>query len=384
MLVQPQHANWPPDCKAGCMLAGQWQNFKVQSVSPREAQTLAVDWKILSDNALQPAGYNAPELILPLLTNLGSVKLITVRQGPDLLLAFPATNERLLTRTWDTPLTASGLPHVSEGLAESAIQALINAQNKPLLLKAIPTEGKFFDILKRHSAHFEIIEKWQRAALRPSGTYEDWLQNNFDQKRRKEFKRQRSRLSEQGALVLEKLKPNDDPKSYFEDLLALESAGWKGKKGTAIVSKTKHVNALHQAVNALNSSGKLRFWVLKFNGKAIASLYAIVEGDQAWLGKIAYDESFAKYSPGVQLILHCTESFFSEPHIKLVDSSAIPDHPMIDRIWRDRIEMTTIVIGPASINKTIFLRIVKLERQWLYWRSLARDFYYKLRGVKRS
>ena len=366
------------------MLAGQWQNFRVQSVSPSEAQTLAVDWKILSDNALQPAGYNAPELILPLLTNLGSVKLITVRQGPDLLLAFPATNERLLTRTWDTPLTASGLPHVSEGLAESAIQTLINAQNKPLLLKAIPTDGKFFDILKRHSAHFEIIEKWQRAALRPSGTYEDWLQNNFDQKRRKEFKRQRSRLSEQGVMTTDTLQQGQDLKPFVDELLLLEAKGWKGAKGTAISANPKLKAALEKACANLHNSKKLRFWSLKLNGKSIASLYAIVEGDQAWLGKIAYDEDFAKYSPGVQIILHCTENFFSEPHIKLVDSSAIPDHPMIDRIWRDRIEMATVVIGSASINKAIFLRIVKLERQWLYWRSLARDFYYKLRGVKRS
>lgn len=366
------------------MLAGQWQNFRVQSVGPSEAQTLAVDWKILSDNALQPAGYNAPELILPLLANLGRVKLITVRHGPDLLLAFPATNERLLTRTWDTHLTASGLPHVSGELAESAIQALVNAQNKPLLLKAIPTEGKFFDILKRQSAHFEIIDKWQRAALRPSGIFGDWFHGNFDPKRRKELKRLRNRLSEQGTLTLETLKTGVDVKPFLEDLLALESAGWKGKKGTAIASKTNRAQAMHQAINALHKSGKLRFWSLKFNARAIASLYAIVEGDQAWLGKIAYDESFAKYSPGVQIILHCTESFFSEPHIKLVDSSAIPRHPMIDRIWRDRIEMASVIIGPASINKIIFLRIVKLEQNWLYWRSLAREFYYKLRGVKRS
>ena len=365
-------------------MAGEWRNFKVQSVGPSEAQTFAMEWQALSNNALEPAGYNAPELILPLIANLGGVKLVTVRHGQDLLLVFPARTKRLVTRTWDTPLTASGLPHVSEGLSESAIQALVNAQNKPLLLKAIPTEGNFFDILKRHSAHFEIMDKWQRAALRPSGIFEDWFRNNFDQKRRKELTRLRNRLSEQGSLTLEMLKAGADANPFIEDLLVLESAGWKGKKGTAIAFKAQHVRALHQAINALHKSGKLRFWSLKLNGKAIASLYAIVEGGQAWLGKIAYDESFAKYSPGVQIILHCTESFFSESQIKLVDSSAIPGHPMIERIWRERIELATVCIGPASINKIIFQRIVRLEQQWLYWRSLARDFYYKLRGEKRS
>ena len=366
------------------MLAGQWQDYKIFERSAGDAQALSAELSALSQNAQQPAGYNSPELILPLLKNLGDAKLMTVQHGPDLLLAFPVLSKRLFSKTWETPLTASGLPHLNAELGASALLSLINAQTKPVLFSAIPAQGPFIETLKKQSAHFKIIETWQRAALKPVGKFEDWLQTNFDQKRRKEFKRLRNRLSEQGGMDTEILQHGQDAKPFVEELLMLEAKGWKGSKGTAIAANPKLKAALEEACVNLHQSNKLRFWSLKLNGKAIASLFAIVEGDQAWLGKIAYDEDFAKYSPGVQIILDCTESLFAEPSIKLIDSSAIPNHPMIDRIWRDRLEMVDVFVAPATISKLRFNTIVKLEQQRTLWRGRARDLFYKLKGQHRS
>lgn len=366
------------------MLAGRWQDFKVSGVSVDAAQSLAADWKHLSSNAIQPAGFNAPELILPLLKNVGGAILQTVSHGPDLLMAFPVSSKLLFLKTWDTPLTTTGLPHVNSELSASVLLAYINAQTKPILFNAIPAQGPFIESLKKQSANFEIIETWQRAALKPIGSFDNWLQTNFDQKRRKEFKRLRNRLSEQGDMTTDILQQGQDVKPFVDDLLSLEAKGWKGGRGTAIAANPKLKLALEEACGNLHRANKLRFWSLNLNGKAIASLFAIVEGDQAWLGKIAYDEAFAKYSPGVQIIIDCTESFFAEPHVKQIDSGAIPNHPMIDRIWRDRIEMVNVFVAPSSISKLRFNTIVKLEQQRIHWRGIARDIYYKIKGQHRS
>jgi hypothetical protein len=366
------------------MLAGRWQDFKVSSESADVAQSLAADWNDLSANAIQPAGFNAPELILPLLKHVGGANLQTVTHGPDLLLAFPVVSKRLFLKTWETTLTSTGLPHLNAELSASVLLAFLNAQAKPILFNAIPSQGALIATLKKQSANFQIVQTWQRAALKPTGSFENWLQTNFDQKRRKEFKRLRNRLSEQGEMVTDILQQSQDPKPFIDDLLSLEAKGWKGGRGTAIAANPKLKLAFEEACANLHRANKLRFWSLKLNGKAIASLYAIVEGDQAWLGKIAYDEAFAKYSPGVQIIIDCTESFFAEPQIKLIDSTAIPNHPMIDRIWRDRIEMVNGFVAPSSISKLKFNTIVKLEQQRVYWRGLARDIYYKLKGQHRS
>ncbi len=366
------------------MLAGRWQDYKVSSVSADAAQPLWADWKHLSTNAVENCGFNAPELILPLLKHVGGACLQTVSHGPDLLLAFPMSENALFIKTLQSPLIASGLPHLSSDLSASVLLAFINAQTKLVQFNEIPAQGPFVKILNKQSANFRVIEKWQRAALKPIGSFDDWLQTNFDQKRRKEYKRLRNRLSEQGDMVTDILQQGQNVKPFIDDFLALEARGWKGGKGTAIAKNSKLKLALEEACTNLHHLNKLRFWSLKLDGKSIASLYAIVEGDQAWLGKIAYDEDFAKYSPGVQIIIDCTQSFFAEPHIKQIDSCAIPNHPMIDRIWRDRIEIENVFVAPSTISKLKFETIVKVEKQRRYWRGQIRDLYYRLKGQHRS
>ena len=366
------------------MLAGHWQNLKVVKVNASETSELAEAWANLADSSVEPAGFNAPQWLIPIIQPDANASVFTVSDGPDLVMTLPLVENQSHLASFSSPLLASGLPHVFKASVQSAILAFINAQRKPVMLRAITADGPFIDNLKRNAAHYSVIETWQRAALKPKGTFEEWLATNFDQKRRKEFKRLRNRLAEQGALTTETLEVGADTKPFVDDFLRLEAAGWKGKKGTAINALLQLSESFYEAVSNLHKVGNLRFWSLKLDGKSIASLYAIVEGPHAWLGKIAYDENFAKFSPGVMIIFDCTESFFAEPDITQIDSCAIPNHPMIDRIWRDRLSMASVFAAPATISTMQFNLTVRLEKLRLHSRSLLRDIYYKLRGAKRS
>ncbi len=366
------------------MLAGHWQNLKVARIHADKTQDIAESWARLAASALEPAGFNCPQWISAVGPTIFRVKVTTVSDGPDLVMALPLVEKGTHFSSASSPLLASGLPHVLKTSAQSAIMAFINAHAKPILLRGIPANGAFADTLKRNAAHFATLEQWQRAALKPSGSFDEWLATNFDQKRRKEFKRLRNRLGEQGVLTTEILKSGADSKPFADDFLRLEAAGWKGKKGTAINAMPELAESFYEATANLHRVGKLRFWSLKLDGKSIASLYAIVEGPHAWLGKIAYDESYAKFSPGVMIIFDCTESFFAEPKITQIDSCAIPNHPMIDRIWRDRLSMVSVFAAPATISAARFKLVVGLEKLRLHSRSKLRDIYYKMRGAKRS
>jgi CelD/BcsL family acetyltransferase involved in cellulose biosynthesis len=366
------------------MLAGNWQDYKYEIVSAVKTRGLSVGWDALVANLLQPAGFNAPELVFPILKQGASSKPATLNLGADVLMALPLVEKRTHFKSLSSPLVASGQPHISNDNIDAVLLSFMNGQDKPLLLNAVPSEGPFLGKLQSQAAQFEVIETWHRAALKPLGKYKDWFETNFDQKRRKEFKRLRARLAEQGTLEIVTLAKDGNPKLFVKDLLALEAAGWKGKRGTAISAKPRLTNALYEAAIDLHAVDKLRFWSIKLNGKCIASLFAIVEGSQAWLGKIAYDEAYAKFSPGVMVILECTESFFGEPKIKLVDSSAIPNHPMIDRIWRERIGMTSVLVAPASIPERRFQLVLRMLKFRLEFRSKLRDLYHKIKGTKRS
>jgi CelD/BcsL family acetyltransferase involved in cellulose biosynthesis len=366
------------------MLAVKWQDYKYHIVQAVNTRGLAAAWADLIEKSAQPAGFNAPELLFPILKHKVACKLAIVDHGSEMFFALPLVETPTHFKSLWSPLIASSLPHISSNKIEAVMQAVLHGQTKPLLLNAIPSDGPFFENLKNHAAQFEVIETWQRAALKPTGTFEKWFEQNFDNKRRKEFKRLRNRLAELGKVETVTLKKGDNVRLFLKDLLALEAAGWKGKKGTAINSVRPLADSMYEAIVELHQAGKLRFWSLKLKDKCIASLFAIVEGNQAWLGKIAYDEAYAKYSPGVMIIFDCTESFFADSKIECVDSSAIPNHPMIDRIWRDRIGMVSVAVAPASISTLNFKLVVGFIKWKLHMRNKLRDAYYRIRGEKRS
>ena len=344
-------------------------------------------WKRLADHSLAPVGLNAPELILPLLRHLPGAALATVKQGNDLLFALPVKKWRsfpALSANWTTPLTPIGEPHLDREYPEAALTSFINHLAHPILLHSLEMNGSFWNLLAKQDAQLSTLNSWQRAALKPTGTFETWIEANIGSKRRKEYRRLTNRLSELGTYETLSLGVGRDCRPWVAELLALEAAGWKGKRGTAVAANPELKSALLESCQLLSAAGKLRFWMLAINGKPIAAMHAIVEGNRAWLGKIAYDEAYAKYSPGVLLILHATEQLFAESGIALVDSCAIPGHPMIENIWRDRIEMADVLIAPKSVTAKRFARTVAAEKLRRSVRGFARDTYYRLKGKKRS
>ncbi len=281
--------------------------------------------------------------------------------------------------SFETPLFFSGLPLIARGEADTATESLIGDRGVPLLLKSVPINGPFWDALARASrklnAPLTVIEQWQRAALRPAGDYTTWFDGNFERKRRKEYRRWRSRLGEMGKLESLSWKPGEPLAPWFADFAALEAGGWKGKRGSAISCNGALSDCLRHQLERLAEAGHLRFWSIKLDGRPIASLFAQVVDGRAWLGKIAFDEEFAKYSPGVLQILDATESLFAEGGIDLVDSCAIPDHPMISNIWRDRIVMADVLIGTPNMPSARFKAMTAAEKFRRRGRNAAKDVY---------
>ena len=73
-------------------------------------------------------------------------------------------------------------------------------------------------------------------------------------------------------------------------------------------------------------------------------------GDAVFCFKIAFDEEFAKFSPGIQLELDNVERFHEGS--AWMDSCATPDHPMINRLWPDRRRIRTVLLpSPGAVGR---------------------------------
>ena len=97
------------------MLAGAWQNYKSETLNAEEAQKLLAKWQALSTHALESTGFNAPELVLPILKHASPVNLNVVQQGANLHFAMPFHESKFYNSSWAAFFSAAGAPHLVEG-----------------------------------------------------------------------------------------------------------------------------------------------------------------------------------------------------------------------------------------------------------------------------
>ena len=71
----------------------------------------------------------------------------------------------------------------------------------------------------------------------------------------------------------------------------------------------------------------------------------LIEAGVAYTWKTAYDETYAQFSPGTLLMIEVTEQHLDDPNIMTTDSCAVPDHPVMSRLWTERKPIGTIVVG---------------------------------------
>ena len=81
----------------------------------------------------------------------------------------------------------------------------------------------------------------------------------------------------------------------------------------------------------------------------------------AYSYKTAFDEEYARFSPGV-LLQRENLAVLDRPDIVWSDSCAAADHPMIDRIWREKrgVGRLSIAIG-GILRRAAFSQFVRAE-----------------------
>lgn len=355
--------------------------------SPAQIAEIAQEWQALGARPALPAGAHLQAMLQPLLTHFSKklpAELLALRRGGRLcgLLALKKGGGPVV-RSWTSPLSFLGTPLIDRERPEDSLKAMLaGLRGKAIILSKVPATGPFWDMLVKAVAEtrgsIEILDRWERAVLVPKATYEEWFNGNFERKRRKEYKRLKARLGETGKLESLSWTKDEALEPWIDDLIGLEARGWKGQRGTALAADPAMATAFREALNHLAAEGSLRLWKIVFDGRPIAMMSGMVKGDQGWLGKIAYDESFAKYSPGVMLVLDATEKLTDGERLAMVDSCAIPNHPMINNIWRDRLALCDVMIKAPGLSSPAFALLHKAETGRRRLRAAAKTAFYRI------
>jgi CelD/BcsL family acetyltransferase involved in cellulose biosynthesis len=347
------------DRYAADALQVEWRNFA-------DLAALADDWRSLAARALEPNVFYEPAFALPAAEvfgrDAGALLVWSGTRPRQLLGLFPARIEPRRYRFklpvlagWTHPFAPLGTPLVERETADAVIAAwlahLADDASLPglLLLPFVAVDGPFATaldaILRRAQMPRADLKRHQRAQLVPGDDRLFYIEHSLGQHRHKELRRGVRRLGDLGALLFTTATDAVDVKAAIEDFFRLERRGWKGRAGTAASQHDEVCRFIAAAAGSLAAEGKVAIDRMLLDGRAIAVTITLRSGDTAWFWKIVYDEQFAQHSPGVILTYALTEELVDDLSLARTDSCAVPNHPMIDRAWRERLVLADRLIA---------------------------------------
>lgn len=265
-----------------------------------------------------------------------------------------------------------GTPLIRRGFEEPFWHALLGWADRHagtalfLHLSHIPADSAGFaaldEVLARTDRPAAVVQREERALLRSDLAPEDYFAQSMSAKKRKELRRQHNRLAEEGALAFERLEHGDALDRWIDDYLALEARGWKGQDGSALAQHPANAALFRDALTGAAQAGRLERLTLRLNGRPIAMLANFLTPPGAYSFKTTYDQDYARFSPGV-LLQRENLDLLSRPAIEWTDSCAAADHPMIERIWREKRTMLrlSVAIG-GKARRTMAAQIFRAER----------------------
>lgn len=358
-------------------------DLRVELRTAVEMEALYEAWTGLAECCLEPNAFLDPDFALAAFRHLQPPRRLRVlvvftpgepathRMVALLPIVLPALPSGGLARAYVHKQAAVGVPLLDRALAAPALTALIGGLKNlcpsagALVFTQIPAQGPTFVLLRGHAtAHdqeLRLFGQHERAAFFGSSALDG---RGRIRRPRKNTRRQRRRLNERGSVSF-RMCIGAQASEAMPEFLRLEASGWKGKRKTALAMAAN--DFAEGVVRRMGERGKLRIASLDLDGKAIAMGIILDAAGRSYFWKTAYDETLAGLSPGVLFVHELTERHLARDSTILVDSCATPKHPMINRLWPDRMEITDVAIAlrPSMLLRIIFAveqRRLKLRR----------------------
>ena len=362
-------------------------------------------WADLARRALDPNIFLDPAFALPL------VQHIPPAMRPTFLLVWEESDSTSFGRLVGLlPLSRRIVPgdRVARGFAHNQIclgQPLLDRARADetwgtllawlgsghgrlaLRLLRVPRDGAFYRDLVEPTLGTtgRLLGEHQRACLAGHATAAPEAIACFrSAKRRKEMRRQRRRLADRGERTYVSARSPAEIRRATERFLALECRGWKGSRGSALLEDPGLATFTRSMTRLMAEEGKCRIDSLEIDGRAVAIGIVITAHGRAHFWKTAFDETFAPLSPGVQLALEITEAQLADPSVTTTDSCAAPDHPMIDRLWPDRMSLVDVMIDLHPDEPASFRAVYAIERLAVVARGKLKAAVQRARALLRT
>jgi len=161
----------------------------------------------------------------------------------------------------------------------------------------------------------------------------DWA--NFEAGLSKSSRQNLARKSkfarEMGAVTYEAATPAPtELPAQIDDFVRVEASGWKGRDGTALAINRHQQAAIRAYLDACAKERTARIMTMRIGGEIAAMKLAVIHDGRLWEIKIAYDEKYARCSPGI-LLTHETLRRASSENLSAYEFAG--EEEAWERLW---------------------------------------------------
>jgi CelD/BcsL family acetyltransferase involved in cellulose biosynthesis len=366
----------------------------VEIVEMDAYRSLGPEWRALAARATEPNVFHEPafldaaagamrsaiRVVLAWLDNSAERQLVgcwalrlgrPIRMLPTKTLIAPAIKDYAFL----------GSPVLDRDHADAALAGMLEAiaasptLPKLVIVRDMAAEGPAALALQRallaRRSPFAELRRHRRARLCSDLDGAAYFRRSTSASTRKKLRQHRKRLGAHGQAALATYCCDDLPEA-FERFLALERSGWKGEAGTAILCRPSDTRFVRAAIRKLAELGLAWIEGLTVGGRMVSAQVMLRSGAVAFTWKIAHDESFAEFSPGVLLIESYTAKLLGDPTIEAADSCSHGEDGVMASMWSERAEMTDVLIDARRGASLAFRAVIAAARTQSGLRAFAK------------
>lgn len=319
-------------------------------------------WQDLAENAAEPNPFFDPTFVQLAAKHLDArrLSLLVIEDGGSWRACLPVRKRgwgsMAALQGWRNPYVYLGTPLVDVRKPEAAKelvnvlgerQAVVFGVDKLNVGGAIAS--KMIEAMKETHCPIALRTDHERAAL-GRASVEDCL--TLSSREQSEARRRQRKLEKELGAPVTVEDRSQDPQAPAE-FLRLEGSGWKGRRGTALASKSGHADFFLALCDSFAAKGGLQLLRLGSERDTVAMSCNLTAGNVLFCFKLAYDERFRRSAPGVQLVRANVEVFRDERTETLMDSCADPGNELLNKAWPDRLKLSTMVASSPTLTGSI-------------------------------
>jgi hypothetical protein len=360
-------------------------------------------WEDLARHAIEPNAFYEHWMLIPGIKHYGeghNVKIVLIfahnpgrKDGRGLLCGvFPleikkeynGLYKKLPIKSvslWKHDYTYICTPLLREGYAREALARFFDcvddyAEGCSLMEFAhVPGDGPFHNLLVDYFNEAKrltyVTDSFTRAVIHRTADMDSYLHEALSRVRRKELRRKQRRIAEAGRVQYSMLENGGDADGWIDGFLEFEARSWKGQAGCALACEEADRAYFKAVAREAFDRGQLMMLALSLDGRRIAYKCNYVSGRGSFAFKIAFDENYARFSPGVLLELENIRLLHERTDVRWMDSCASPDRIMINQLWPQRRAIQTVAIATGRGAGEFFIALIPMLR-WLNRKLLYR------------